>query len=96
MFLWVPMRHPAANHSVNFRPITLWRGLPVLVAVTWVLAAATHQTPPHASQAQSQSQAPPAIRSKSELIVVRVIVRDAKGNPVAGLTKNDFLLNRAH
>lgn len=39
-----------------------------------------------------QQQSAPAIRSQTNLIVVRVVVRDAKGNPVSGLTRNDFQL----
>ena len=39
-----------------------------------------------------QEQKSPSIRSQTNLIVVRVVVRDAKGNSVSGLTQSDFQL----
>ena len=38
------------------------------------------------------SQAPFQLKAESNLVVVRVVVRDANGKPVAGLQKEDFKL----
>jgi VWFA-related protein len=42
--------------------------------------------------AASQRQPVPVIRAQTNLIVVRVVVRDAGRNPVSGLDRNDFKL----
>lgn len=49
---------------------------------------------PGSPPAQSSTQTQPTfqIQSKTNFVVVRVVVRDAKGKPVDGLTQNDFRL----
>jgi VWFA-related protein len=47
------------------------------------------QAPPPAKQDAAQS---PAMRVTSRLVQVNVIVQDKDGNPVTGLTKDDFVL----
>jgi len=49
---------------------------------------------PSPAPASSSTQAQPSykIESKTNVVVVRVVVRDAKGKPVDGLTQNDFQL----
>ncbi|MGD0696788.1 MAG: VWA domain-containing protein [Terriglobia bacterium] len=49
---------------------------------------------PGSPPAQSSTQTQPTfqIQSKTNVVVVRVVVRDAKGKPVDGLTQNDFQL----
>ena len=45
------------------------------------------------AQAPQNENAPtPAIKSESNLVIVRVVVRDAHGKPIEGLTKEDFKL----
>lgn len=39
-----------------------------------------------------QNEPVPVIRSQTNLIMVRVVVRDAQGNPVSGLSRGDFQL----
>ncbi len=53
--------------------------------------AAQSQTNNKAS-AEPDSQAPFQLKVASNLVVVRVVVRDAQGKPVEGLTKEDFKL----
>ncbi len=51
------------------------------------------QNPPDQSTpAATQDQNPVKFRVKSNLVVVRVVVRDARGKPVEGLKKEDFKL----
>lgn len=52
---------------------------------------AQNSTSPRASQA-APSQAPAAIRATTRLVQVSVVVHDKHGNPVTGLTKDDFVL----
>jgi VWFA-related protein len=40
----------------------------------------------------SSQQAPPTFRSRADLVQLHVVVRDADGRPVRGLTKDDFAL----
>lgn len=60
-----------------------------LLIACFASAAVAQQTP---EQATEQNGAAAAIRKESNLIIVRAIVRDANGNPVGGLSQNDFEL----
>ena len=53
-----------------------------------VAAAAVQQKPP----AQPPGQQPPVFRSGVDLVQIDVVVLDADGQPVRGLTKDDFTL----
>jgi VWFA-related protein len=63
--------------------------LPLLLAFCCPLPASAQET---SNAPASQNEPAPAFRSETNLIVVRVIVRDAKGNPISGLSKSDFQL----
>jgi VWFA-related protein len=69
-----------------------------------VTAAATAQTPPPATTAPApappvhetmpaQPTTIPTLRANTRLVVVDVVVSDAKGNPVHKLTQSDFMLS---
>jgi VWFA-related protein len=63
--------------------------LPVLALLIGALALLTvAQDSARTTAAQNDSAS--SIKSESKLILVRVVVRDAKGKAVAGLGKNDF------
>jgi VWFA-related protein len=68
---------------------TRWHALLLLPPLCCGLAVLGQETSNSAAQ---QEQERPAIRSQTNLIVVRVVVRDAKGNPVTGLSQADFQL----
>src|SRR5271157_175237 len=57
-------------------------------------AIATAQQDPSSATASSSAQTQPGykIQSKTNVVVVRVVVRDGKRKPVDGLTQNDFQL----
>ncbi len=48
--------------------------------------------PSQPTPTETQNQSPFKLKVKSNLVVVRVVVRDAKGKPVEGLKKEDFKL----
>jgi VWFA-related protein len=52
----------------------------------------TAQSGDKAAAQSNGSQAPFQLKAESNLVVVRVVVRDANGKPVAGLQKEDFKL----
>jgi VWFA-related protein len=52
----------------------------------------TAQSSDKATTQSNGSQAPFQLKAESNLVVVRVVVRDANGKPVAGLQKEDFKL----
>src|SRR5580693_6633244 len=57
-------------------------------------AAAAAQTPNNADNAAQQSA---AIQSTTRLVQLSVVVKDRKGDPLTGLTKEDFsILDRGH
>src|SRR5712692_3006475 len=64
------------------RRLTAW--LCALLLAAPASAQAPAQTPPPAKQE------PPVLRVTTHLVQVSVIVQDKKGEPVAGLTKDDF------
>src|SRR5271154_3726165 len=72
------------------------RLVPSLAIAATLLAAFVFPVKPARAQAQTNTSASnlPAIRLKvtSNLVVVRVVVRDAQGKPVKGLRKEDFKL----
>ena len=69
---------------------------PSLAIAATLLAACVFPATPAKAQVQTNSSAgnPPATRLQvtSNLVVVRVVVRDAQGKPVKGLRKEDFKL----
>ena len=69
---------------------------PSLAIAATLLAACVFPATPARAQVQTNSTAnnPPATQLKvtSNLVVVRVVVRDAQGKPVKGLRKEDFKL----
>ena len=48
--------------------------------------------PPAPAQSPAANQAPSPIRSATRLVQVSVVAHDKHGNPITGLTKDDFLL----
>jgi VWFA-related protein len=76
-----PSRKPSATRAALF--------IAALAACSLALLAA--QAPNSASPAPPQSAAPPAVISvQSNLVLVRVVVRDNHGNAVTGLAQSDF------
>src|SRR6266550_2657685 len=61
----------------------------IAAALLWTLTAAAQQTgqnaPPHAKR-------PAKITVSTQLVVETVVVKDKKGNPIKGLTANDFVV----
>jgi hypothetical protein len=47
---------------------------------------------PNTLASQTANQAPSPIRATTRLVQVSVIVHDKHGNPIAGLTKDDFVV----
>jgi len=78
--------------------MTLARLIPLpLLALLATLPSARAQTPA-ATPAQAPpipiSAATPTLKVNSTIVAVSAIVHDAKGQPVSGLTRNDFLLKQ--
>jgi len=48
------------------------------------------QAPDNSARDKSQNEPPPVIRVESNLVLVRVVVRDEHGKQVDGLTEADF------
>ncbi len=88
MFFQRSSRRPFSQRMWIHVP-TRWHALLLLPPLCCGLAVLGQET---SSSAAQQEQKVPAIRSLSNLIVVRVVVRDAKGNPVTGLSQADFQL----
>jgi VWFA-related protein len=79
------------------RPDGFARSLPRLVAALIVAgcwgAQGQTQPAPDAPEIRARESAPPfQIKVETNLVMVRVVVRDAKGHPVDGLRKEDFRL----
>ncbi len=70
--------------ATRYRPLAR-----VLVAV---LVAGTASLAGHAAQAPAQQPPRPLFRSGVDLVTVNVVVRDKNGQPVRGLTRDDFIL----
>jgi VWFA-related protein len=78
-----PLPRPSASRAALF--------MSVFAACSIVLAAA--QAPNSSPSAQPQAEAPSAVISvQTNLVLVRVVVRDGHGNAVAGLSQSDFQL----
>lgn len=78
------MKHPSAYR----RKSSFGTYLGYQIAFFCVGQAAHAQRPPNAPSMQEESKA--TIRRQTNLVTLRVIVRDAKGQAVSGLTKDDF------
>jgi VWFA-related protein len=64
-----------------------------LLAVSVFLGSVFAQTPPTtagSAQPTSSSQQPPTFRSNTRLVTIEVVARDHRGQPVQGLTADDF------
>src|SRR5713226_7819077 len=72
--------------SSPFRASIL-RRLAAWLCALLLAAPASAQAP---AQAPPAKQEPPVLRVTTHLVQVSVIVQDKKGEPVAGLTKDDF------
>ena len=64
-----------------------------IIGVWAVLAAATQQNQESPEIKSEETPATFTIRAQRNEVLVRVVVRDAKGNAVGGLTKGDFRLS---
>ena len=62
----------------------------ILLAASVGSPRASAQTSDQGTVPPSQSQTPFQLKASSNLVVLRVVVRDAEGKPVAGLQKEDF------
>jgi VWFA-related protein len=67
------------------------------ILLAWVIAVSAQQTPPKKPQQGAQQNAqqnapkgPPKFEATARLVVETVILKDKSGNPIEGLTKNDF------
>jgi VWFA-related protein len=87
------------QHSFHARLAALFCALLIAAPVGTVSTASAQaqsqaQTapPPPAQQAPAQRPAAPPLRVSTRLVQVSVIVEDKKGEPVTGLTKDDFTL----
>jgi VWFA-related protein len=58
--------------------------------ITWTLACLAAVAVPSAQQAPPPQEPPPTFRSSTETVQISVIVTDADGRPVSGLTEDDF------
>ena len=79
----------------NLKPSTSSLRPMISMAVIAALSfsSAVSQTPsPQQPQASKSGQGLYRLRVESELVLVNVVVRDKQGNPVAGLTRDDFTL----
>lgn len=74
--------------SPRFASATAW--LAVLASLSGALGARSQTN--DKAPAGMQDQAPFQLKVASNLVVVRVVVRDAQGKPVEGLKKGDFRL----
>ncbi len=73
---------------VSPRLVSVTACLAVFAALCFSLAGQTNDKNP----AETKAQAPFQLRVASNLVVVRVVVRDAQGKPVEGLKEEDFKL----
>jgi VWFA-related protein len=81
--LWPPRKAAAANIAVA-----------ALLLAGICRAPAQTQPAAEAPEVRARESAPPfQIRVETNLVMVKVVVRDAKGRPVAGLRKEDFRLS---
>src|SRR6266849_4375696 len=72
--------------------LAAWFALWNLTAPLSVAAQGAPATPPPAKQSIPPKQELPALRVSTHLVQVNVIVEDKKGEPVTGLTRDDFNL----
>lgn len=83
------MQQPWASLTRAFSAIILWSCRPAwLVCLIFCLAASS--VPSQTQKEESQRSQVPTYQVESNLVVVDVIVRDKKGNPVRDLTREDF------
>lgn len=67
------------------------RGAVILVPLFLLAAAASPAGAPQSAGARSQERTP-SFSSQADLVLVDAVVLDAKGNPVEGLTQDDFVV----
>ena len=72
--------------------LAVWFALWNLTAPLTAAAQGAPATPPPAKQSTPPKQELPALRVSTHLVQVNVIVEDKKGEPVTGLTRDDFNL----
>src|SRR5579863_6160277 len=81
---------------IGRRPCVMTALVSIASATFWAVSGAAQGSAPaqSASQIQSAQPAQPEyqIQSKTNVVVVRVVVRDAKRQAIEGLTQNDFQL----
>ncbi len=80
---------------LNFPRLRIAIGLAVLALLSGpprIVAQTTNETASPAPTADATNQSPFKLQVRSNLVVVRVVVRDAQGKPVEGLKKEDFHL----
>jgi VWFA-related protein len=74
------------KRSIFWNPVLKGAAAALLVSTAALGTIAQNSVPASAGQNSS----PQALRAESNLVLVRVVVRDAQGKPVTGLTKKDF------
>jgi len=86
----------AAVHNQVWRLLRLTRTSRQIIAATLIYALvfsnATGQSSQQQPQPTTRGQGLYRLRVESELVLVNVVVRDKQGNPVTGLTRDDFTL----
>ena len=68
----------------------LW--VPMLLSVCGIAGAQTPQPPPSQSEEMTTKDTPATFRTKVNLVMVPVVVRDKQGHLVGGLTRESFRL----
>jgi len=87
-----PQARTDISPSVTRQPTaTPAENVTVVLPGSVLVASSLGQTQPN-RPTETQANLPFQIKVKSNLIVVRVVVRDAKGKPIEGLKKEDFRL----
>jgi VWFA-related protein len=76
------------RRNTNFPAHSILTLLAIGALLTVLAAGGVAQE--NSNPAAAQGQAGAAIHVRTNLVMVRVVVRDAKGNPVSGLARSDF------
>src|ERR1019366_1776596 len=83
--------------TMRYYPIPVRLGVLALTMLTAILVVpgssqSQTQKPPAAQSVKQVEQKPPALRVLTRLVQISVIAQDGSGNPVMGLTKDDFTI----